>query len=211
MHGGEKVLGHGRLGQRKKLRFVEARLRALRFRIKLADGVNLVAEELDAYRAIGLGRVDIEDAAAPGELAWHLNEIHLRVADACQVRGEYFHVDLFAPANRNRKTRVVIAAEHPERSRLGRGYENGDGAGGQLPQGGGSLFLHIGVGRKILEREHVVRGNADDTRRINGACQFTTGAQRLLQGLCGLIVRNHNDNRVLGCAGQQWQVKGAAR
>ncbi len=128
------------------------------------------------------GRVDIEDAAAPGELARHLDQVHLRVADAGQVRGEHFDVDLFAAANRNGKASVVIAIEEPERRGLGGGDENGDGAGGQLPQGGGTLLLHVGVGRKILEREHVVRGNADNTRRIDGAGQFTTGAQESAPG-----------------------------
>ena len=60
-------------------------MRALRFGIELADGFDLVAEELDAHGAVGFGRVDIEDAAAAGELARHLDQVHLGVADAGQV------------------------------------------------------------------------------------------------------------------------------
>ena len=54
MHCGEQVLGDRGFGQRQQLRFVETRLRALRLGIELADGFDLVAEELDAHRAIGL-------------------------------------------------------------------------------------------------------------------------------------------------------------
>ncbi len=72
--------------QRQQLRFVQAALRALRFRIEFADGFNFVAKELDAHRAVGFGRVDVENSATPGELAGHLDQIHLRIADAGQVR-----------------------------------------------------------------------------------------------------------------------------
>ena len=128
MHGGEQVFGDRRFGQRQKLRFVEARLRALRFGVELADGVDLVAEELDAHRAIGLGRVDVEDAAAARELAGHFDQVHLRVADAGQVAGEDFDVEFFAAAHRDGEAGVVVAIEEAKRGGLGWRDENGHGA-----------------------------------------------------------------------------------
>ena len=83
---GQQPLGDRRLCQRQQLRLVQARLRALRLGIELADGLDLVAEELNAHRAVGLGRVDIENAAAPRELARHLDQVHLRVTHAGQMR-----------------------------------------------------------------------------------------------------------------------------
>ena len=71
-------------------------LGALCFRVELADGFDLVAEELDAHGAVGFGRVDVKDAAAAGELAGHFDEVHLRVADAGEMAGKDFDVDLFA-------------------------------------------------------------------------------------------------------------------
>ena len=109
--GGEQVFGHGRFGQRQKLGFVEAGLRALRLGVELADGLDLVAEELDAHGAVRFGRVDIEDSAAAGELAGHLDQVHLRVADAGQMRGEDFDVDLFAAAQRDGEAGVVVATQ----------------------------------------------------------------------------------------------------
>ena len=86
MNGGEKMFRDRSFSQRQKLRFVETGLRTLRLGIELADGLDLVAEELDAHGAIGFGRIDVENAAAAGELAGHLHQIHLRVADAGEMR-----------------------------------------------------------------------------------------------------------------------------
>ena len=52
---GQQALGDRSFSERKQLRFVQAGLRALRFGIEFADGLNLVAEELDADRAVGFG------------------------------------------------------------------------------------------------------------------------------------------------------------
>ena len=175
------------------LRFVEARLRALRFRIELADGVDLVAEELDAHGAVGFRRIDVENAAAARELARHLHEVHLRVADAGQVRGEDFDVDLFAAAQRDGEAGIVIAIEEPERGGLGGRDEDGDGAGGELPQRGGALLLHVGVRRKIFKREDIVGRETDHAAGIDGAGEFATGAEHGLKSFGGLVVGNDDE------------------
>ncbi len=121
VHGGEQMLGNRSFRQRQQLGFIQTALRALRIRIELADGFNFVAEELDADGAIGFRGVDIENAAAAGELAGHLDEIHLGVADAGEVRSEDFDVDFFAALEGDGKAGVVVAIEELAARQLRRG------------------------------------------------------------------------------------------
>ena len=62
-------------GKRKEQGFVNGIRRALRGGIEFANGIGLVAKEFDAQRAIGLGGVDVEDAAADGVLAGHFDDV----------------------------------------------------------------------------------------------------------------------------------------
>ena len=165
MDGGEETLGDGRFSERQQVSFVEAGLRALGFGIEFADGLDFVAEELDADGTVGFGRVDVEDAAAAGELAGHLDDVHLRVADGGEMRGEDFDVDLFAALEGDGEAGVVVAIEEPEGGGFDGGDEDGDGAGGELPERGGALLLHVGVGREIFEGKHIVGGEAHDVAR----------------------------------------------
>ena len=208
--GGEQMLSEGRLGERRELRFIEARLRALRLGVELADGLDLVAEELDAHGAVGLGRVDVEDAAAAGELAGHFDEVHLRVAHAGEVRGEHFNVDLFAAAQGDGKAGVVVAIEEAECGGLSGRDEDGDCAGGELPQGGGALLLHVGMRREIFKGKHVVRGHADDAMGIDGAGELAASAEHRLKSLGGLVVRDDDDDELARGAGKEREIEGAS-
>ena len=149
--------------------------------IEFADGLNFVAEELDAHGAVGLGRVDVENSAAARELAGHLHEIHLRVADAGKVRGEHFDVDLFAALERDGEAGVVPEIEELQRRGFDGSDEDIDGAGGELPQCGGALLLHVGVRREIFKGKHIVGGKADHARGIDGAGQLASGLEQRLQ------------------------------
>ena len=55
MHGGQQSLSYRRLGQRQQLSFIQSALRALRLRIEFADGLNFIAEKLNADGAVGFG------------------------------------------------------------------------------------------------------------------------------------------------------------
>jgi hypothetical protein len=44
-------------------------VRSLRVRIERADGVDLIAKEIDSNRQFGSGREEVQDAAAAGNLA----------------------------------------------------------------------------------------------------------------------------------------------
>ena len=209
--GGEQVLGDGRFGERQQLRFVEAGLGALGFGVEFADGFNFIAEELDADGTIGFGRVDIENAAAARELAGHFDEVHLRVADAGEVRGEDFDVDFFAALERDGEAGIVIAIEELERGGFDGSDEDVDGAGGELPEGGGALLLHVGVGREILKRKHVVGGKADNACGINRAGKFAAGLEERLEGFGGFVVGDDDDDGLLGGARHEREVESTRR
>ena len=208
--GGEQVLGDGGFGERQEPGFVEAGLGALGFGVEVADGFDFVAEELDAEGAVGFGRVDVEDAAAAGELAGHFDQVHLRVADAGEVGGEDFDVDLFAALEADGERGVVVAVEEAEGGGFDGGDEDGDGAGGEFPEGGGALLLHVGVRGKVFKREYVVGGKADDAVGIDGAGEFAAGFERGFEGLGGLVVGDDHDDRAAGGGvGHEGKVEGA--
>ena len=209
MNGGEQVLSDGSFGQRQQLGFIEAGLRALRFRVELADGVDLVAEKLDAHGPVGFRRVHIEDAAAAGELAGHFDQVHLRVADAGEVAGKDFNVEFFAAPHGDGKAGIVVAIEKTERGSFCGRDENGHGAGGEFEKRGGALLLHVGVGREIFEWEHIVGGQAHDAAGIDGAGEIATGAKRGFQSFGGLVVGDDDDDGLLGGASKKRNVEGA--
>src|SRR3954464_9669981 len=107
MNGSQKVLGHRSFCQRQKLGLVQARLRALCLRIKFANRLDFIAEELDTHGTVRLGRIDIEDSTTTRELPGHLNQVHLRVTDAGQMRSKDFDIKLFTTTNRDSKACVV--------------------------------------------------------------------------------------------------------
>ena len=49
-------------------------------------------------------------------------------------------------------------------------------------------------------------GQANDAVRIDGPGKVAAGAQSRFQRLGGLVVRDHDDDRLLGGAGQQRKV-----
>ncbi len=208
--GGEQAFGDGRFSEGQQPGFIEAGLRALGFGVEAADGFDFVAEELDAQGAVGFGRVDVEDAAAAGELAGHFDQVHLRVADAGEVAGEDFDVDFFAALEVDGERGVVVAVEEAQGRGLDGRDEDGDGAGGQFPEGGGALFLHVGVRGKVFKREHVVGRETDHAVGIDGAGKFAAGSECGFEGLGGLVVGDDQDDRAAGGrAGHERKVKRA--
>ncbi len=71
---------------------------ALRLRRKLADGVDLVAEELQAMRRLCVRRVNVQDAAATAELAGQLDRVGVLVAVLDEPAGQFFEVGRLAAA-----------------------------------------------------------------------------------------------------------------
>ncbi len=71
----EELFGDGGFGEREEQGVVERGAGALGLGVELADGFDLVAEEVDADGAVRLGGVDVDDAAAEGDLAGHLDDV----------------------------------------------------------------------------------------------------------------------------------------
>ncbi len=85
MNRAQQFLADRSLGQGKQQGFVRGIRRALGGGIELADGLDLVAEKLDAHRAFGFRRVDIENAAAQGVFSGHFDHVGRVVADGVEV------------------------------------------------------------------------------------------------------------------------------
>ncbi len=75
-------------------------------------------------------------------------------------------------------------------------------SGGDLPQGRSPLFLHVGVGREVFEREHVVGRKAQDPLRLDGSAQFGGRAQHLFQRFGCLVISHQYHN---------WSLCGTAK
>ena len=71
----EKMFADWSLGERKKQGFIHRIRGTLGGGVEFADGIGFVAEEFDAQGTVGFGRVDIENAAANGVLAGHLDDV----------------------------------------------------------------------------------------------------------------------------------------
>ena len=211
--GGEEALGDGGLGEGEEAGGVELRRGALGLGVELADGVDLVAEEVDADGAILLGRVDVDDAAAHGDLAGHLDDIDAGVADGEQVLDEHVGQVLFAGAQGEGEAGVVVAGEEAHAGGFdGRDDEAGrDGgvAGADLPEGAGAGLLDLGVGREIFEGEDVVRGEANDLVRVECAGELGGGEDAGVEGFGGLVIGDEDEAGGAGGTDHEGQIEGA--
>ena len=129
----EQMFADRSFGERKQQGFVHRSGGALRGGIELADGVGFVAKELDAQRAVGLGRVHVEDAAAHGVLAGHFDHVGGGVADGVEVREQRFEIERFAAADGAGEIGVVVAGTQADGGGRNRRDHNGHCAGRDLP------------------------------------------------------------------------------
>ena len=207
MYGREQLLRHRCFGERQQQGFIHRCGRALRFGIEFADGFNLIAEEIEAHGAIHLRRIDVENAAAARELARHLDDIHLRVADALQMRRQHLDVDFFTAPQDLRQSGIIRAIEEAHTCCLDRRNYNRHTCCCNLPQYGCALFQHIGVGRKIFEWEHVMRGQPDDAFAFDGARQLGRGAEHLHERFGSLVIGNQHDDGRLRSLGKIGEIE----
>ena len=183
------------LGQRKQQRFVHGIRRALGGRIELSYGLDLVAEKLDAHRALGFRRIHIENAAAQGILSGHFHDVGGVIANRVQVRQQRVDVEGFAAADGPRQIGVVLGRTQAKGGGGDRRNHERRRAGGNLPQRNCPLFLDLRVRRQILEGEHVVVGKGDHGFGIGGSGQLAKSLQYRNQVFSGAIVRDHDNQR----------------
>ena len=80
--------------------------------------------------------------------------------------------------------------------------------GGDFPQSGRALFLKFGMGRKILEWQHVSSRKSDDRLGIAGAGEFAEATQHGNEILDRAIVIDYNDQWPVGIAAQKHEQQG---
>ncbi len=204
------VTGVSVRGRRRAL--VELGAGALGLGVEFADGLDLVAEEVDADGAVLLGGVDVDDAAADGDLAGHLDDIDAGVADGEEMLDEHVGDVLFADVEVEGEAAVEVAGEELHAG----GFDGDDDearAGvmsGDFPEGGGAGLLDFGVGGEVFEGEDVVSGEAEDG--FGGECsgELAGGEDGGVEGFGGLVVGDDDDGRSGGGADEVGKVEGAS-
>ena len=91
--------GHFALGQ--KADAVDAPKGALAGNIELADGIDLVAEKLDAHRGFGVGREEIDESAAESEIAYFADHRNARIAQTQKAPDQVVEINLVAGLERD--------------------------------------------------------------------------------------------------------------
>ncbi len=129
----QQMIADRSFGQRQQQRFVQGIRRALRRGIETADRFHFVAEELDAHRALGFGRINIEDAAAQSVLTGHFDDVGGGVADGVQVSEKIIDVERFAAAQNAGEVGIVFGGALKDRGGRDRRDHNRRLAGGDLP------------------------------------------------------------------------------
>ena len=137
----QQLIADRSFGERQQQRFVHGIGGTLRGGIEAADRFDFVAEEFDADRALGFGRINIENAAAQGVLSGHFDDIGGLVADGVQVGEKVLDVEGFAAAQNAGEVGVVVGGAQQDGRRRDRSDDDRSLAGGDLPEGGGALFL----------------------------------------------------------------------
>ena len=138
-----------------------------------------------------------------GELARHLDHIHLVVADDAQVLDQTFGIDHLAAAHDLRQVGIESCVTQTHRRRRDRRDYDAGGSGGDLPQRGGASFLDLGMRREILERQHIIGRQTDDRFGQHGAGQLAERAHDRQQLIQSAVVGNGDDQRPRGATMQQ--------
>ena len=98
--------------------------RALGFRVERADRLDLVAEELDADRRVGVDGENIQDAPAEAELAGHLNDLDPRHPPVDKPGGEFLDGDRIPDADLAGPAVEHIRHRHRLEQRLDRRHDD---------------------------------------------------------------------------------------
>ncbi len=195
MNRAQNIFAHRRVGQRQQHSFIHRIGRSLRAGIELADRLHFVAEQLDAHRAVGLGRINIQNAAAQRIFAGHLDHIHGDITHRVEVGHERFGIDGLRLAQGSRQFRVILRRAQADGRRRNRRDHDGGRARGNLPQRGGAFFLKFRMGREILKRQHVARRKPDDGVGLGASAQLAERGQHRNQLFGSAIVGNNDDQR----------------
>ena len=133
MNCAEKVVANGSFGQRQEDRFIHGIRGPLGCRFELADGLNLVAEKLNAHRTVRFGRVDIENAAAQRVFAGHFDHIGGCISDGIEVAQQRISIERVTSPHDASQVRIVLSGAQAQGRRRDRRGNDRNRAGGDLP------------------------------------------------------------------------------
>ncbi len=151
--------GFGELEQREDGDFGDAKDGALGFDVEAADGFDLVTEEFDPDGLGGFGGVDIEDAAADGELAGHFDGFAAFVADGEEMCGDVVERDF--PFDAEGESELAIGSRGGGAKEGGGDGSDGDAGAaiGETPESGGALGGYFTMRAEALGGKNVEGGD----------------------------------------------------
>ena len=165
--------GHGPFGERKNSGTNDGRDGTLRARVKLADGLDSVAEQFDADGARRFRRENIHDAAALRKLSGHFDHFRAGIADGAKVGDEGVEADFVVGFQSACEEFVaIVGAIAPERGGNRRDHEGGL-AGGEAKKCGGTTFQNIRVRAARIPRQRIERRKNGDVARGKYRCEKT--------------------------------------
>ena len=206
---GQNLVGDRRFRKRQQQRFIQRGGGALGLGIEAADGLHLVAEELDANGPVHLLRVDVQDTAAQSDLAGHLHHIDARVADGEEVLDEHVGQVLFAALEMQGERGIVVAREQAHAGRFNGRDHQACGAAGDLPERCGARLLDFRVWRQVFKRENIVRGKAQHGIGVERTGQLAGRQHGGVQRLSCLVVGDQNKTGGVGRAGEERKIQRA--
>ena len=133
MNCAEKVVANGSFGQRQEDRFIHGIRGPLGCWVKLADGLNFVAEKLNPHRPVRFGRVDVEDAAPQRVFAGHFDHIGRRISDGIEVAQQRISIERVASPQDASQVRIIFSGAQAQGRRRDRRDNDRNRAGGNLP------------------------------------------------------------------------------
>jgi len=106
----------------------------------------LVAEELDAHRAIHFRRIDIQYPTAQRDLTGHLDDIDTGVADREQMLDEHIGENLVVVLQVQCEGCIMFAGKKPHAGSFDGCDDEACGSGGDLPQRSCTCFENFWMG-----------------------------------------------------------------
>ncbi|MNU90270.1 hypothetical protein D3C71_801310 [compost metagenome] len=196
-HLGQAGLVHRHFAAGQHLHCRDLVQRALRFGIERADGVDVLVQQFDAQRRIGAHRVDVEQAAAHGEITRVQHLRHIAVAGAFQPTLFRIHVQALADLQVEAATDDETQRCQPLQQGLHRHHHDAVRQRGQAVQGGQTLRNDVRV------RAELVVGQRFPIRERHHRQCIGVGAQQRLQignGLVrALVVARDQQQRLAVC------------
>ncbi len=194
--------------ERKDAHAVQRVLGALRLGVEPADGLDGVAEEIEADGRLLPRREEVEDAAADCEVADLVDQVGAAVPPAHQAGGEVVEQVVLPRPDLQHRPGVVLGERQAAEQRAGGGDHGPRHAGGDPVEGHGLLGAHEQGGLGLLVRSQRRRGEVDDPLFVSLRIEQP---RRLDPGQRIGLARDQDDEGAAEVAGEQLAHPGRGR